>query len=208
MIIWMLCLYYETLQCINDSDSSSSLLFSSFDSILCILHGRNGYHITSIVRKVIPIGGTRAVDGYREEKEMETHRETPSLHSSFHHPRGSTCLEYTEPHTSTDYENRGALEGEELRLEPTNQIPPHGTVWAPNVPSSIKGRGEAESLHFGENGHEGRMALWISLASQSGLAVSPSRDKTKTQDKSFSRHKAKAGITIKVKTSQDFVDDS
>ena len=67
------------------------------------------------------------------------------------------------------------------------------------------------------------MALWIFLASQSGLAVSPSRDKTKayqdsrqkliktkTQDKSFSRHKTKAGITIriKVKTSQDFVDDS
>ena len=125
---------FETLQCNNDSNSSSSLLFSSFGSVLCTLHGRKGYYITPIVRQVIQIRGTRAIEGYGEEKEMETHTETPPLHSSFHHPRGSTCLEYTEPHTSTDYENRGALEKEELRLEPTNQIPPHGTVWAPNVP--------------------------------------------------------------------------
>ena len=203
MIIWMLCLYYETLHCINDSDSSSSLLFSSFDSILCILHGRKGYHITSIVRKVIPIGGTRAVDGYREEKEMETHRETPSLHSSFHHPRGSTCLEYTEPHTSTDYENRGALEGEELRLEPTNQIPPHGTVWAPNVPSSIKGRGRRSPFILERTAtREGWLSgsLWRLSLDWPFLPPVTRQKLIKT--------KTKAGITIKVKTSQDFVDDS
>ena len=55
------------------------------------------------------------------------------------------------------------------------------------------------TLPFWREGHEGRMVSGCSLASQSGLAVPPSRIERqtrqkpiKTQDKSLSRHKTKA----------------
>ena len=155
-----------------------------------------------------------AIEKKRRWRHTERHHHYILL--STVHPRGSTCLEYTEPHTSTDYENRGALEGEELRLEPTNQIPPHGTVWAPNVPSSIKGRGRRSPFILERTAtREGWLSgsLWrLSLDWPFLPPVTRQKlikTKTKTyQDKSFSRHKTKAGITIKVKTSQDFVDDS